>query len=194
MKINSSNIPVYSDNYAHKIMANGATTIISIIKPVVTNNFSYVWTRGVPSSSAIVAMVIETNAFAVIAWDGPRSLDASFTVTNVLARVTNIPNFTNQEHFVVFRSYGRGSTLSVDNLPPHSTTHICPITTGYGGFGAFSKGAGKVGEFKTGYKNKPSSDGFWLNDWRVYNAYLTDKEIAKIRREFWPTGFSVVVR
>ncbi len=194
MKINSSNTPLYSDDGAYKVMVKGVTTVISIVKPVATNNFSYVWARGVFGKSAIVAMVIETNAFAVIAWDGPRNgVTDPLTSTNVLARVENIPDFTNKEHFVVFRSSCGGSTLTVDDLPANSTVNVCPMTVGYGGFGVFSKGGGQSWTPATGY-SKQNADGFWLNDWQVYDCYLTDREIAKIRSQFWPTGFTIIVR
>ncbi len=194
--------PYWSQTTATEVDANrktifdpGVATITAVVKPVATGK-RYIWSFGQSGNHSGLALVVENaNTLKLLG----KAVDQAEWTT--YAEVSNIPNLSTKEHFVAARFDGRGTTLRVDDgvgCLSASTENVMPWfeTTGSKYYGR----SGALGTFYNqssylGYSSQPSEgEGCYLNDWRFYDAYLTDDELEKIRKEFWKVGFSLIVR
>ncbi len=180
-------LPEWFDSSTLRFNA-GIGTITTVMKPVSTDNRA-VWSFGAGDVYPQFALVVENdNTLAVVAWENNRTTASKMT----LARVTGIEKLTTAEHFVAVKFNGKGTTLIVDGLEEltDETTQVLPVprsaTGKFGGIRGF-------GYNQPGDKNNQDV-GCWLNDWQVYDAVLTDDELAKIHRKFWPSGLSIILR
>ena len=180
---NSQRFSVYWDNNtADKTpFYAGVMTAVSIIKPKATDK-RIIWALGSGNSGAFVALVVDNdNTISMISW-------ANNTLTT-LASVSGIKNLTKTFHFVAVEFTPEGTTLWVDDKK---------VTTDK----IFPDGVGKVGQLASVHGNVPSacgytrleSDGCYLDDWTVYDAALTDKELKALRSHLTPRPFSIIVR
>ena len=107
------------------------------------------------------------------------------TVEEVVV-VSGTKDLTNGYHFFAVVANASGTTLYVDNLSA-STDKTIPFAIGQQGqFGSFHGGA--IGARKVG------ADGYYLDDWRVYDAALTVDDIKTLRKQFMPPPLLIRIR
>lgn len=173
----------WNNNTADKIpFYAGVMTAVSIIKPKATDK-RIIWALGSGSNSgAFVALTVDNdNTISMISW-------ANNTLTT-LASVSGIKNLTKTFHFVAVEFTPEGTTLQVDDKK---------VTTDK----IFPEGVGKVGQLASVHGNVPGgcgytrleSGGCYLDDWTVYDAALTDKELKALRSRLTPRPFYIRIR
>ena len=181
---NSQRFSVYwNNNTADKIpFYAGVMTAVSIIKPKATDK-RIIWALGSGGNSgAFVALTVDNdNTISMISW-------ANNTLTT-LASVSGIKNLTKTFHFVAVEFTPEGTTLWVDDKK---------VTTDK----IFPEGVGKEGQLASVHGNVPGdcgytrleSEGCYLDDWTVYDAALTDKELKALRSRLTPRPFFIRIR
>ncbi len=165
-------------------------TVTTVIKPIATDG-RIVWSLGRNMNDYAALVVENTNTLAVVAKDKDPAIGYYR-----LATVSEIANLTNAEHFVAVRFTPRGTTLIVDDkrdettrTAPQITETTCATLGCEQDLGMKLVEDGKTIEFKA-----QSADGCWLNDWQMWDAELSDKELSRIRNKFWPSGLSIIIR
>ena len=141
------------------------------------------WGLGAASSNTAMGLVAEdAHTVSVVARKGT-------TTTETLATMTVAEDLTQGWHFYAVVATELGTTLYVDNL---SVTSAAGFITGIGQqgqLGSFHGGA--FGGNKAGIN---SGAGYLLDDWRIYDAALTRKEIRQIKASIAPDPFRLYLR
>ncbi len=107
------------------------------------------------------------------------------TVEEVVV-VSGEKDLTNGYHFFAVVANASGTTLYVDNLSASTDKTISFAIGQQGQFGSFHGGA--IGARKVG------ADGYYLDDWRVYDAALTVDDIKTLRKQFMPPPLLIRIR
>ena len=107
------------------------------------------------------------------------------TVEEVVV-VSGTKDLTKGYHFFAVVANASGTTLYVDNLSASSDKTISFAIGQQGQFGSFHGGA--IGARKVG------ADGYYLDDWRVYDATLTADDIKTLRMQFVPPPLLIRIR
>ena len=107
------------------------------------------------------------------------------TVEEVVV-VSGTKDLTNGYHFFAVVANASGTTLYVDNLSASTDKTISFAIGQQGQFGSFHGGA--IGARKVG------ADGYYLDDWRVYDAALTVDDIKTLRKQFMPPPLLIRIR
>ena len=107
------------------------------------------------------------------------------TVEEVVV-VSGAKDLTNGYHFFAVVANASGTTLYVDNLSASTEKTISFAIGQQGQFGSFHGGA--IGARKVG------TDGYYLDDWRVYDAALTADDIKTLRKQFMPPPLLIRIR
>ncbi len=89
-------------------------------------------------------------------------------------------------HFIAVVANANGTTLYVDNLSASTDKTVSFAIGQQGQLGSFHGGA--IGGRKVG------SEGFLLDDWRVYDAALTEAELRSIKGAICPDPFIIRFR
>ena len=89
-------------------------------------------------------------------------------------------------HFIAVVANANGTTLYVDNLSASTDKTVSFAIGQQGQLGSFHGGA--IGASKVG------SDGYYLDDWRVYDAALTEAEVRLIKGAICPDPFIIRFR
>ena len=107
------------------------------------------------------------------------------TVEEVVV-VSGTKDLTKGYHFFAVVANANGTTLYVDNLSASTDKTISFAIGQQGQFGSFHGGA--IGARKVG------ANGFYLDDWRVYDAALTADDIKTLRMQFVPPPLLIRIR
>ena len=107
------------------------------------------------------------------------------TVEEVVV-VSGTRDLTKGYHFFAVVANASGTTLYVDELSASTDKTISFAIGQQGQFGSFHGGA--IGARKVG------ADGYYLDDWRVYDATLTADDIKTLRMQFVPPPLLIRIR
>ncbi len=139
-------------------------------------------------SSVIGLVALDATTVAAVAVD---SASGTGSAMRELARVTGIKDLKTAFHFFALVVTGEESRLYVDRLPPAVSFGASAPLNGM-------RNSGQFGGFRGGSTNYPrlasGSGGFYLDDFQVYDAILSDKEIQALRRTFCPDPFFMIVK
>ncbi len=124
------------------------------------------------------------TAFGLVA---PTANSASVILRNpdgtvaTLATIEGTGDLTKGWHFFAVVADANGTTLYVDDFNAASDIPAATAIGQQGQLGSFHGGA--IGASKVG------SDGYYLDDWRVYDAALTAREIGSLKRKLLSNPF-----
>ncbi len=139
------------------------------------------WGLGNTNNQNPALGVVVSNSTTVVVY----ARNEEGTVEEVVV-VSGTKDLTNGWHFFAVVANADGTTLYVDNLSA-STDKTVPFAIGQQGqLGSFHGGA--IGASKVG------SDGYYLDDWRVYDAALTEAEVRLIKGAICPDPFIIRFR
>ena len=168
------------------------TTVARLMCASRTNGNVPLWCLGTLTtqngSSLIGLVAIDSQTVAAVAVD---STSGPGSAMRELARVTGIKNLTTAFHFFALVVTGEESRLYVDRMPPAvSVGARAPLNAmaNKGQIGAFHGGSNAYPRLSNG------DGGFYLDDFQVYDAILSDKEIQELRRKFCPDPFFMIVQ
>ncbi len=171
--------PWFSNNTAGKSPFHaGEMTVVSVIKPLEAGNM-LLWNLGDAFADGIALVAKDSETLSLVAWTGGGT---GYDV----AQVSGIDSLVGSWHIVSVVATPTGTTLKVDDLDE--------------AFGAsLPSGIGQVGQFGSIYNSKKSyssvgDNGYWLDDWRVYDAALDWREIKEIKRQLLPSAFRLYLR
>lgn len=131
------------------------------------------------SNPAMGLIAVNSTTAAVVA----RSTSGTVE-TNLMLQVTS--DLTKGWHFFAVVANANGTTLYVDRLSTTTDKTVSFAIGQQGQLGSFHGGA--IGASKVG------SAGYYLDDWRVYDAALTAKEIRLLKIELQPDPFRIQLR
>ncbi len=168
--------------------AVGQFTSTVVVRPQAgDDDRTVVWSWGdVNNKKKGVALITEEtrNAFSVVAWE-----DNDSSAVKTLATIENVPNFASAYHFVAVMITPEGTTLQVDGVSTFEQGVLPP--TGIPNSGQLGSVNGKGSALGDA---KPNAPGMLIADWQVYDAALTDKELAALRRKYRPSALMIIVR
>ena len=182
-KIVSGTTPWYDSNTASKSpFYAGEMSVTSLMKVKEANN-TILWNLGSGWSDGIALIAKDSSTLSVVAWanQGGSGGNGSDVVS-----VTGIAGLMNKWHLVTIVANANGTTLYVDGTSAAVDTVLPSAIGGQGQFGSIH---GTVKNY-----NAVSGDGFLLDDWRVYDAALTAKEIKALKRELNPDSLVIRLR
>ena len=176
-----------------------------------TPGYTPYWDTNVPGVSPFVAGEVTVSTVAklketgIVLWglgntndsNPAMGLVATNTSVSVVTRNTSgteekiltldgTSDLTKGWHFIAVVANAKGTTLYVDNLSATTDKTVSFAIGQQGQFGSFHGGA--IGGRKVG------SDGFRLDDWRVYDAALTEAELRSIKGAICPDPFIIRFR
>ena len=131
------------------------------------------------SNPAMGLIAVNSTTAAVVA----RSTSGTVE-TNLMLQVTS--DLTKGWHFFAVVANADGTTLYVDNLSASTDKTVSFAIGQQGQLGSFH--GGEIGASKVG------ADGFYLDDWRVYDAALTVAELRALKRKLLPDAFFLHLR
>lgn len=178
MLVNSSNTPYHSSNSLGKSpFYTGEMTVTALVKAGEADN-TILWNLGQASVGGIALLARNSTTFTLVSWDG--NVDGSDVVS-----VTGV-DVIGKWHLVTVVANASGTTLYVDNV---SATVDAVLPSSINQCGQFGSIHGTAKNY-----NAVSGDGFLLDDWRVYDAALTAKEIKALKRELNPDPLFIRLR
>ena len=134
-------------------------------------------------SNTALGLVAPTATSAAVIMRNP---DGTITT---LATVSDTDDLTKGWHLFVVVADANGTTFYVDKQKATSAVPAATAIGQQGQLGSFYSGAA------TGYnKAGTNGDGYLLDDWRVYDAALTAKEIKALKRELNPDPLFIRLR
>ena len=144
----------------------GAVTVTTVAKMKQTGVI--LWGLGNTNNSnpAMGLAVLDSTTAAVYA------RTTSGTVEKVV-EVSGTEDLTKGYHFYAVVATATGTTLYVDNLSQSSDKGVSSKIGQMGQLGSFHGGV--IGSEKVG------ADGYYLDDWRIYDTALTTAEVASLR-------------
>ncbi len=180
----------FSTTFGKSLFHAGVGTVTAVVQPVAVDN-RIIWCFGQPNDGLPgVALVVEETGFAVVEFE--YGSGGSYGWCRTLLSISSVDKLTEEEHFVAVKFTGDGTMLRVDDRVATTSQVADVLFAGrkQGGLGCINFGS--IGK----YSNQPSgaNGGCWLNDWQAYDAMLTDDELERIRRTFWPSGLSIILR
>ena len=160
----------------------GEMSVVALIRPIaIDGTVRTIWNLGQNGGDGMALVVKDASTLALVSWTGG---GAGADIVSV----SNIQELAGKWHFVAVVASASGTTLVVDGNEVSTTTCVPQGMTRAGQFGAVhGNGSGK------GYYGA-SDDGFRLDDWRVYDAALTAKEIKALKRELNPDPLFIRLR
>ena len=175
---NPSYTPHYDSNTSGKSPFHaGEMTVMGLVKAKEANN-SILWNFGSGWSTGIAVIAKNSTTFALVSWTGGAAGSEVVSVTGV--------DVLEKWHLVTVVANGLGTTLYVDGESAYSSTVLPAGITAVGQFGSIHGTAKNY--------NAIGADGFRLDDWRVYDAALTAKEIKALKRELNPDPLFIRLR
>ncbi len=172
--------PYWSENTANlSPLGAGVATIVTLVKSATTDK-RVIWGFG-DGNGAYAALVVQPEAIAVVgrlAANSPMKTYATLPVTD-WARY----------HFIAVSISPAETVLQVDDQRK-SFAEVIPQSV-------LNSLSGQIGNVlhnaPEGYQ-KMDALGCYLDDWQVYDAWLTDAEIRALRRQYAPSPFSIHLR
>ncbi len=155
----------------------GEMTATAVIKLRESGN-SIVWGFGNNASSGMAVIAKDDETIALAKWVSGGSVEE-------IATVTGIENLLGRYHFVAVIASAEGTELRVDRLSS-KTEALLPSFDGRGQLGSIHGG-------RKGY-NAIGSSGFAFDDWLVYDARLTDGELAALKKSLVPDPFVIYIK
>ncbi len=179
----SSVKPWYDTNTARKSpFYAGEMTAVSALKLNEANN-TILWNLGSGWYDGMALIAKDSTTLSVVAWanQGGSGGNGSEVVS-----VTGIDNLIGKWHFVAIVANGYGTTLYVDGLSASVDT-VLPSAIGQ---------QGQFGSIHGTTKNYSAllSDGFDLDDWRIYDAALTPNDVKTLYKRFMPPPITIFLR
>ena len=158
----------------------GEMSVVSVLKMKEANN-TIVWnlgSSGYGSQTGIALVAKDSSTLALVSWENNSAASDVVSVTGV--------DLLNKWHYVAIAANANGTTLYVDNQSISVATRLPSGITTHGQFGSIhggTKGYSKVGP-----------TGCLLDDWRVYDAALTHREVRDLKRELNPDPLFIRLR
>lgn len=182
-RFTSSAKPWYDTNTARKSpFYAGEMTAVSALRLNEANN-TILWNLGSGWHDGIALIAKDSTTLSVVAWanQGGSGGNGSEVVS-----VTGIDNLIGKWHFVAIVANGYGTTLYVDGLSASVDT-VLPSAIGQ---------QGQFGSIHGTTKNYSAllSDGFDLDDWRIYDAALTPNDVKTLYKRFMPPPITIFLR
>jgi len=181
--IKNGNTPWWNSLSADvSVIHAGEMSVVALIRPIaIDGTVRTIWNLGQAGGDGMALVVKDASTLALVSWTGG---GAGADIVSV----SNIQELAGKWHFVAVVASASGTTLVVDGNEVSTTTCVPQGMTRAGQFGAVhGNGNGK------GYYGA-SDDGFRLDDWRVYDAALTAKEIKALKRELNPDPLFIRLR
>lgn len=182
-KIVSGTTPWYDSNTASKSPFYASEMSVTSLMKVKEANNTILWNLGSGWSDGIALIAKDSSTLSVVAWanQGGSGGNGSDVVS-----VTGIAGLMNKWHLVTIVANANGTTLYVDGTSAAVDTVLPSAIGGQGQFGSIHGTAKNY--------NAVSSDGYLLDDWRVYDVALTAKEIKALKRELNPDSLVIRLR
>ena len=157
----------------------GAVTVTTVAKMKQTGVI--LWGLGNTNNSnpAMGLAVLDSTTAAVYA------RTTSGTVEKVV-ELSGTDDLTKGYHFYAVVATATGTTLYVDNLSQSSDKGVSSKIGQMGQLGSFHGGV--IGS------NKVGADGYYLDDWRIYDTALTKTEVKAVKREVCPDPLFIRLR
>lgn len=153
-------------------------TVTSLIKLKEADN-TILWNLGSGWGTGVALIAKDSSTIAIVSWTGGAS-------GSDVVSVSGIPDLMNKWHFVTVVASGAGTTLYVDKRSASVDTLLPADTDGKGQFGSIHGTAKNY--------TAVAGDGYLLDDWRVYDAALTEKEIEGLRARLNPDPLFFMLR
>lgn len=175
----SSSKPYYGSNTSGKSpFYTGEMTVTSLLKIEEANN-TILWNFGSGWSDGMALIAKDSSTIAVVSWTGGAA-------GSDVVSVTGIQDLMSKWHLVTIVANANGTTLYVDDTSVTVSTVLPSTISGQGQFGSIHGTAKNY--------NAVSGNGFLLDDWCVYDATLTAKELRSIKAKICPYPFLIRVR
>ena len=139
-----------------------ATTLIKIKEA----NNTILWNFGSGRVDGIALVAKDSTTVSLVSWTGGAA-------GSDVVSVTGVTDLMNTWHFITFVADANGTTLYVDGRSVTVDTVLPSTISGEGQFGSIHGTAKNY--------NAVSGDGYLLDDWRVYDAALTEEEVAALK-------------
>ena len=175
----SSYKPYYGSNTSNKSpFYAGEMTVTSLLKVKEANN-TILWNFGSGWDVGMALIAKDSSTISVVSWTGGAA-------GSDVVSVAGIADLMNKWHLVTIVANANGTTLYVDGTSATVGTVLPATIDGKGQFGSIHGTAKNY--------NAVSGDGFLLDDWRVYDAALTTKEVKALKRELNPDPLFIRLR
>ncbi len=170
---------------AYSPFATRAFTSTVVIRPNKDDeNPRIVWSFS--STDKVFALAMNKsadNAFDLVAWKkGDEQVQ-------ILATVKDIPNFASAYHFVAVMVTPEKTMLQVDDTCVEADALSLTGMPNSGQLGGFY--GIKVANLDF---NFPAAPGDLVADWQIYDAALSEKELADLRRNYNPSALQIIIR
>ena len=129
------------------------------------------WNFGSGWSTGIALIAKDTTTIALVSWTGGAA-------GSDVVSVTDVSDLMNKWHLVTIVANASGTTLYVDDKSAFVDTVLPSGISTQGQFGSIHGTAKNY--------TAVSGKGFLLDDWRVYDAAMTSREIRILRNALLP--------
>ncbi len=179
---NSEYKPYWDSNTSGKSPIYAGAMTVSALMKISEHNNTILWNFGsghATGTGGIAIIAKDSSTLALATWASGEA-NGSY-----LLAVTGL-DLVGKWHLVTVVANGEGTTLYVDG---ESATTDTVLSLGFTGVGQFGSIHGTAKNY-----NSVSGDGFCLDDFRVYDTALTDKERKALQRELNPSPFYINIR
>ena len=183
-------VPYWDGNSAGKAPNYaGAVTVTTVARldfagRTVSTKAVPLWGLGRTAQNGVGFGLVCTGAdsVGVVAWPPPSTAE-------LIVELTGIERLKTSFHFFAVVATPTGTTLYVDRKKA-TTAKTIPANIGqYGQIGSLHGGV------IADYARVDSGDGgYYLDDWAIYDAALTEREVGKLRSQHCPDAFVINVR
>ena len=175
----SSYKPYYGSNTSGKSpFYAGEMSVTALLKVKEASN-TIIWNFGSGWDTGIALIAKDSTTIALVSWTGGAA-------GSDVVSVTGVSDLMNKWHLVTIVANASGTTLYVDDKSASVDTVLPSGISGQGQFGSIHGTAKNY--------NAVSEKGFLLDDWRVYDFVLTDKEIRNMHKALLPDPFVLHLR
>ena len=160
----------------------GEMSVLALIRPkAIDSTVRTVWNLGSALENGIALVVKDSSTLALVGWtNGGSGFD--------IAVVSGIEKLEGKWHFVAIVTSENGTLLYVDDMVAFSETVVPQGIAQKGQFGSVHSNGNSKGYYGQ------NDAGFLLDDWRVYDAALTAKEVKALKRELNPDPLFIRLR
>ena len=153
-------------------------TVTTMLKVKEANN-TILWNFGSGWDVGMALIAKDSSTMSVVSWTGGAA-------GSDVVSVAGIADLMDKWHLVTIVANANGTTLYVDGTSATVGTVLPATIDGKGQFGSIHGTAKNY--------NAVSGNGFLLDDWRVYDAALTAKEVKALKRELNPDPLFIRLR
>lgn len=181
ININKNYTPYYSSNSAEKSpFYAGEVSLCALVKIKESDvSNTILWNHGSAFSDGIAVIAKDSSTIALVSWVGG-------SAGTEIVSVSGIDDLLKKWHLITIVASANGTILYVDGKSSSSERLIPFSISQEGQFGSIYNNA-------KGY-NKFGENGFLLDDWRLYDAALTQKEVKMLKSELYPVPFFIRIR